>query len=216
MNVVKKIAGIAVNVLLWIIIIIVAFFAIVTFSRKGGGDVASIFGFTPMTVLTESMAPTFNADDLIVVKSDDKNAYEVGDIISFWTSIENQRVINTHRIVEVVGDSTLSQYITRGDANAKNDTFLVAPDDIIGKYAFSVPFLGKVLAVISSSTGFLIIIVLPLLALFIYQLYRLIMITVELKKQTVIDATKQAMAQIEKEKADDVGSSDTDDMSDTK
>ncbi|MEG2455136.1 MAG: signal peptidase I [Oscillospiraceae bacterium] len=191
----KKALHVAVNVLLWILIIIIAFFAIVTFSQKGNGQVASVFGFTPMTVLSDSMAPTFHKDDLIIIRKGDAASYQEGDIISFWTVINNQRSINTHRIASVYREGDMVQYTTRGDANVSNDSYLVATPDVIGKFVVSIPFVGKILSLLSSSIGFLVVVVLPLLAFFIYQLYRFIMLLVDIKRQTVMDATQAAMSQ---------------------
>ncbi|MEG2137214.1 MAG: signal peptidase I [Oscillospiraceae bacterium] len=196
----KKALQIVINVIMWILIIVIAFFAIVTFSQKGNGQVASVFGFTPMTVLSDSMAPTFHADDLIIVRKGNAENYKEGDIISFWTVINGQRSINTHRIASVYKDDLMVQYTTRGDANTANDSYLVIPADVIGEYQFSIPFLGKVLTLLSSSVGFLVIIVLPLLAFFIYQLYKFIVLLVEIKRQTVMDATRAALDDVEADK----------------
>lgn len=199
MQTAKKILHVLVNVILWILIVIIAFFAVVTFSQKGKGGVARIFGYTPMTVLSDSMAPTFHKDDLIIVKEGDPAAFEQGDIISFWTVIDGRRAINTHRIVEVFREGEMTQYITKGDANAVTDSYVVAPGEVIGGYVATIPLLGSVLALLSTSTGFLVIIVLPILAFFLYQLYRFILLLIELKRATVLEATREAMAQLRAE-----------------
>lgn len=201
MSAVKKGLHIAVNIVLWVLIIIIAFFAIVTFSRKGSGNVMRVFGYTPMTVLSDSMAPVFHKDDLILVHQGDPNSYKTGDIISFWTVIDNQRVINTHRIVSIYNEGGIVQYTTQGDANSVADQYLVTPADVIGSYVVSVPVLGSVLSFLSTGTGFLVVIVLPILAFFLYQLYRFILLLIDLKRQTVIEATKAAMEELEKERA---------------
>lgn len=199
MQTAKKILHVLVNVILWILIVIIAFFAVVTFSQKGKGGVARIFGYTPMTVLSDSMAPTFHKDDLIIVREGDPAAFEQGDIISFWTVIDGRRAINTHRIVEVFREGEMTQYITKGDANAVTDSYVVAPGEVIGGYVTTIPLLGSVLALLSTSTGFLVIIVLPILAFFLYQLYRFILLLIELKRATVLEATREAMAQLRAE-----------------
>ena len=205
MNGFKKALHIIINVILWVLIVIIAFFAVVTFSHKGNGSVAHIFGFTPMTVLSDSMAPTFHKDDLILVRQGDPADYQQGDVISFWTVINGQRVINTHRIAAVYADGGMVQYATKGDANQVNDEFLVVPADVIGEYVLSIPLLGRVLSLLSTSTGFLVVIVLPILAFFLYQLYRFILLLIDLKRQTVIEATRAAMEQIEREKKEREG-----------
>lgn len=200
MQTAKKVLHVLVNVILWLLIIIIAFFSVVTFSQKGKGGVAKLFGFTPMTVLSDSMAPTFHANDLIIVREGDTAGYHEGDIISFWTVIENQKAINTHRIVEVYQAENMTQYVTKGDANAITDAYVVASGDVIGGYVCTIPFLGRVLNLLSTSTGFLVVIVLPILAFFLYQLYRFILLLIEIKRQTVMEATKAAMAEMEQQR----------------
>lgn len=197
----KRVLHIIINVLLWILIVIIAFFAVVSFSRRGPGKTISVFGYTPMTVLSDSMAPTFHADDLIIVKAGDTNSYQEGDIISFWTIIDGKRSINTHRVVGVYREGNMVQYATRGDANSENDSYVVASTDIVGRFVASVPFLGKVLAFLSTSVGFFVVIILPILAFFLYQLYRLIVLLIEIKRQTVKEATRAAMEELEQERA---------------
>ena len=51
---------------------------------------------------------------------------------------------------------------------------------------------GTLMDFLSSSTGFLIIIVLPMLLFFIYQVYNLIMISIRLKKAIAVETAKEA------------------------
>ena len=196
----KRVLHIIINVLLWILIVIIAFFAVVSFSRRGPGKTISVFGYTPMTVLSDSMAPTFHTDDLIIVKEGNTQSYQEGDIISFWTIIDGKRSINTHRIMQIYQEGNMVQYVTRGDANSENDSYVVASSDVVGKFVASVPFLGKVLAFLSTGVGFFVVIILPILAFFLYQLYRLIVLLIEIKRQTVKEATKAAMEELERER----------------
>ena len=45
---------------------------------------------------------------------------------------------------------------------------------------------------LSSSTGFLIVIVLPMLAFFIYQIYHLVVVGINLKKAIALEAAQEA------------------------
>ena len=54
---------------------------------------------------------------------------------------------------------------------------------------------GKVMSFLSSSLGFLLVIVLPLLIFFIYQVYHLITVSIDLKKAIAVEtAREQAQA----------------------
>lgn len=62
------------------------------------------------------------------------------------------------------------------------DTHIISDGDIVGKYLFALPQMGKVMDFLSSSMGFLIVIVLPMLLFFIYQVYHLIVVGMNLKR----------------------------------
>ena len=192
MSTAKKVLSIAVRVLLWIIILLAALFAFTTLATRSNDKVANIAGYTPMTVLTDSMSPTFNSGDLIIIKKCDPDTLVVGDIVTFHTIIENEYALNTHRIVEIRNDNGAIRYVTKGDNNAIQDNHNIAGGDIVGKYTGRVPYLGHVMQFLSSSIGFLIVIVLPLLVFFIFQVYNLVMVSIKLKKAAAAEAAAEA------------------------
>ena len=192
MSTFKKILSIAIRVLLWIIILLAALFAFTTLATRDNNHVASLAGYTPMTVLTDSMSPTFNHGDLIIIKKCDPSTLEVGDIVTFHTIIENEYALNTHRIIEINGDAGMRTYVTKGDNNSIADQRSIAGGDIVGKYAGRLPYVGHVMQFLSSSVGFLIVIVLPLLVFFIYQVYHLVMVSIKLKKAVAAEAAIEA------------------------
>ena len=161
-------------------------------ATKDSQNVSSILGYTPMTVQSDSMSPTFEKGDLIFVKKCDTAKLEVGDIVCFHTLIENQYALNTHRIEKI--DETeggARSYTTRGDNNAAADQHIISDGDIVGKYVGHWAKVGKVMDFLSSSVGFLIVIVIPMLIFFIYQVYNLIMISVRLKKAMAVETAKE-------------------------
>ncbi len=192
MSTFKKVLSIVVRVLLWIIILLAALFAFTTLATRNNDNVANLAGFTPMTVLTDSMSPTFNRGDMIVIRKCDPNTLEVGDIVTFHTIIENEYALNTHRIISVTDNNGFRNYVTKGDNNAIQDQRSIAAGDIVGKYVGRVPYLGYVMNFLSSSVGFLIVIVLPLLIFFIYQVYHLVMVSIKLKKAVAAEAAIEA------------------------
>ena len=196
MKAAKKGITIIVSIVLWAIILLAALFAFTTLATRDEMNVSSLAGFTPMMVETDSMAPTFSAGDLILIKKTDPASLKEGDIITFHTIIENQYALNTHRIDSIVEQNGMRSYITKGDNNDIPDTHVIADGDIVGKYVGKVSGLGKVMKFLSSSVGFLVVIVLPLLLFFIYQIYNLIMVSINLKKAVAIEEAKEkAMAE---------------------
>lgn len=88
------------------------------------------FGVTILRVSSNSMVPKFKKGDFIVIKKQEK--YNVGDIITFEVIEENSKYYITHRIVE----KNENKFITKGDANNKNDNYKVYENAIKGKVIF--------------------------------------------------------------------------------
>ena len=193
MKVLKRIGTIVISVLLWVVILVAALYAFTTMASRDNQNVANLFGYTPLTVQSDSMAPTFSAGDLIFIHTCDPSTLKEGDIICFHTIIDNEYALNTHRIqsIETVGDAR--SYTTIGDNNnGIADLHVISDGDIVGKYVGHVTGLGKVMDFLSSSMGFLVVIVLPMLLFFVYQIYHLIMIS--LKRAMAVEAAKEEEA----------------------
>ena len=167
---------------MWIIILVAALYAFTTLATREDGSVSDIAGFTPLAVQSDSMAPTFNKGDLIVIQKCDTSKLEVGDIVTFHTIIDNEYALNTHRIAAIDEVNGMRSFTTKGDDNDVADTHIISDGDIVGKYVFALPQMGKVMDFLSSSMGFLIVIVLPMLLFFIYQVYHLIVVGMNLKR----------------------------------
>ncbi|MDO4487475.1 MAG: signal peptidase I [Eubacteriales bacterium] len=184
------------SVILWMIILLAALFTFTTLATKDTSKVANIAGYTPLTVETDSMLPTFASGDLIFIKKVDPSTLKEGDIITFHTIINNQYALNTHRIEKIESNGAARSYVTKGDNNAMADMHIIADGDIVGKYTGKLGGFGKVISFLSSSVGFLVVIVLPMLIFFIYQLYHLIMVSISLKKAAALEAAEEAAAAV--------------------
>ena len=210
MKALKRGATIFISILLWAVILLAALFAFTTLATKNSNQVASLAGFTPLSVVSDSMAPTFNAGDLIIIRKCDPATLNQGDIVTFHTIINNEFALNTHRIAEIQDQGGVRSYVTKGDNNAIADTHIISDGDIVGRYVGKLPGFGKIVDFLSGSMGFLLVIVLPLLVFFVYQVYHLITVSIELKKALAVesiqegssDALLQAKEEAEKAKAE--------------
>ena len=192
MKVLKKAGTVVVSVLLWMVILVAALYAFTTMATRDNQNVADLFGYTPMAVQSDSMAPTFEKGDLILIKKCDTSTLKEGDIICFHTIINNEYALNTHRIQSIVEQGGARSYTTLGDNNnGIADTHVISDGDIVGKYVGKVQKLGNVMDFLSGSTGFLLVIVLPMLLFFIYQIYHLIMISIRLKKAIAVETARE-------------------------
>ena len=192
MKAIKRVGTIIISVLLWLVILVAALYAFTTMATKDNQNVANLFGYTPLVVESNSMSPTFKKDDLIFVKKCDTSKLEEGDIICFHTIIDNEYALNTHRIQSIAESGEARSYTTVGDNNnGVADQHIISDGDIVGKYVGHISGAGKLMNFLSSSTGFLLVIVLPMLIFFIYQVYNLIMISIRLKKAVAVENARE-------------------------
>ena len=199
MKILKRAGTVVLSVILWAIILIAALYAFTTMATRDNQNVANIFGYTPLTVQSDSMVPTFAAGDLIFIKKCDPATLKEGDIICFHTIIDNEYALNTHRIKSIKSVGDARSYTTIGDNNnGITDQHVISDGDIVGKYVGHLTGFGKVMDFLSSSTGFLIVIILPMMLFFIYQIYHLITISIRLKRALAVENARAAeMARME-------------------
>lgn len=166
-----KVANVIVNVFLVLVLIFAFICTYTAFTTKKGSGVPNLFGNIFLSIQSDSMAPTFEKGDMIFDKEvKDPSTLQVGDVITFWTIIDGQRVLNTHRIVEIEGGDSFIYFYTKGDNNNLVDGLTVHESEVVGKYSSKIKGLGNVFDFLQTSKGFLIVIVLPVLAFFIYYL----------------------------------------------
>lgn len=180
----KKALKIIVTVLSWTILVFALIATIFAFTADRSTGVSSVFGFIPLTVESDSMAPTFTQGTLIIDREiDDVTELSEGDVITFWTLINGQKVKNTHRIVEVKQVNGNISFVTKGDNNDIKDSLDVYPADIIGKWeGVKFPGLGNVINFLRTQLGFCICVIIPLVLFFLFELYKLIVVIVEIKR----------------------------------
>lgn len=183
--------------LVWALILLSAFFIFFTLSSKDNNGVAKLWGKSPLVILSGSMKgagpDNFQQGDLVIIgEIADYSALKVGDIISFWDIIENRRVLNTHRIIEIVEDGSVIKYVTKGDANPLPDPEAKIAGDIVGVYQSKIPALGHVVSFFNSKWGFLICLVFPLFIFFVWRLIKLVMAAIDYRK--AVEQEKQSEA----------------------
>lgn len=175
MKTVKKILNLVVDILIILVLVISAFIAIMSLTQNDTG-VPNLFGYAPMSVQTDSMVPEFEPGDLIIAKvADDSTEYEVGDIVSFPIIVERQKLIDTHRIIDVVTESGQTFYVTKGDNKEGTDSDYQTDVSILAKYTGTkFAGVGNVLDFLRTQWGFFFAVVLPMIILFVYEAIRVI------------------------------------------
>ncbi len=177
-----SVASLMLNTFFVLLIILAGIITIVSLSTQDEG-VANVAGFIPYSIQSESMEDTIMKGDLIFTRVyDGETLLDQDEIISFFAMEQNQRIIKTHRILEVNDDGLMVSYTTQGDNNIIEDAEEVPPGDVISVYnGVRIPKVGYALDFFSSKYGFLFGIILPMFIFFIYQLYVFIELIVEMK-----------------------------------
>lgn len=168
----QKIASRIVNAVLVIAIALAAISTYVSYVTTSGNGVPSILGLQMLSIQTESMYPVLNPGDLIFdISVKDAKELRKGDIITYWTVINGERVLNTHTIYEIYENGESLLFATKGENNTVADPMTVHESKIVGKYTnFKIPGLGKAFDYLQTSTGFLVVVVIPVFIFFLYYL----------------------------------------------
>lgn len=127
-------------------------------------EMPKIFGYANVMVISGSMSPVLNVDDLVFIHQQD--SYNVNDVITY--RLETGSYV-THRIMEIKG----SEFITKGDANNTIDDWKVSSDQIKGKVVFSVPKIGVMVNWIRSVVGMLTLGLIALMIIFIPNIIKI-------------------------------------------
>ncbi len=167
----RKVLNTIINVVLIIAIVVAGVATYVSFVSSSGQGAPNIFGLRLLSIQTNSMADTLMPGDLVVSTGvKDPADLRPGDIITYWTVINGERVLNTHRIINIYDGGDYLIFETQGDNNTTVDPLTVHESEIIGKYSFHISGVGKVFDYLQTPTGFLIVVVVPVFIFFIYHL----------------------------------------------
>ena len=154
------------------------------------GKPPSLFGYTPMIVLSPSMDPLFTEGDMIIVQTVDPATVNEGDVITFFdpastsdyerdlriaedaetdSAAKKEEVLNKATIVEDPKKPGYEYVIYEPHTDSKDVE--LNEKNLIGTYSYTrVPFVGKVSMFMQTTPGWIICIAVPLVALLAYEL----------------------------------------------
>jgi len=95
------------------------------------------FRYYAIAVASQSMSPTLELGDLVILDQKQKNLKE-DDIIAY----KRKDKIIIHRINKIASINNVNYYYTKGDNNEHMDDIVIEPEMIIGKVKFKVPYVG--------------------------------------------------------------------------
>ena len=142
-------------------------------SYQDAEKLPTVFGISPVIVMSGSMYPTFEAGDMIILQKVDPNTVEEGDVICFFVD-NDKNTATTHRVVDIqTGEDGGPIFVTRGDANNTEDRIAITADMVQGRYTgVVIAGLGNVAVFLQSPMGMVLCIVLPLALIFLWDAIR--------------------------------------------
>ncbi|GHU36805.1 hypothetical protein FACS1894193_11490 [Bacilli bacterium] len=143
---IRKIISVVVATLLGLILIGNVYGLV---QRKSGQTAFPMFlGVGKAIVVSGSMAPAIQVNDIVIVHQVPQATYKKGDIVTY----KSPSYPVTHRIQSIDGDTV----ITKGDANDGADQ-PIKTSDIYGKVAFVIPKIGYLLRWLQEPLGLVVL-----------------------------------------------------------
>ena len=144
-----------------------------------------ICGIYMFNIISESMEPTLEIDDVVIVKKCSTKDLKVGDIITF--NHEGRTI--SHRILKITNEEEI-KITTKGDNNDVPDKDEVTASEIYGKVLFRIRKIGKIVHYIQNVRGFINI------AIFILIVYVLVSLREKQKNNRKIKRKKYEIKKI--------------------
>jgi signal peptidase len=129
--------------------------------------IPAIVGATPLTVLTQSMIPTYPPGTLVIVRPTATQDIRIGDAMTYQIESGRPEVV-THRVIAIERTTNGSTtFTTQGDNNSAPDPKPVTTAQVKGTVWYAVPYIGYVNSTIGGADkGWLIPVI--AVALFLY------------------------------------------------
>ncbi len=124
-------------------------------------------------VMGNSMAPTINSNDGVIIKPLDGGKAEPGMVVVFPDPLHESQYI-VHRIIDIKTLGEETYVVTKGDNNPEADPFLTLVEELEGEVILRIPDAGVYLDFIYTRYGYFTTVILPVavLALYVFAKWR--------------------------------------------
>lgn len=147
-------------------------------NKYGYTDFFDKYTFVTISENSQRFLPSHDAGDLLIIKNQ-QFSIDKGDVIYYYATINDEYVVRSGAVADVTGDEVSALYVL-----ADEDKTSVSNSRVIGKKVSVHPGKGTILEVLESRVGFLFLVLLPILLVFVYQVYQLVIVA---KYETVED-----------------------------
>lgn len=155
-----------VEVIIIIYVVLVTMFVLC--KNKYGYTQFGDYSFSNIDLIAEKNVKDTKKGDLLVVKN--SNDIHKGDLIYYYAVLNDNYIVRS----AVVSDVKEDDYSALYTVSLSNTTINVASSRVLGKYSIVYNNLGSILSVLESRVGFLLLVLLPIMVVFIYQVYEFI------------------------------------------
>ena len=155
-----------VEVLIIIYVVLVTMFVLC--KNKYGYTQFGDYSFANIDLIAEKNVKDTKKGDLLVVKN--SNDIHKGDLIYYYAVLNDNYIVRSAVVADVKEDDYSALYTV----SLSNTTINVASSRVLGKYSTVYNNLGSILSVFESRVGFILLVLLPIMVVFIYQVYEFI------------------------------------------
>ena len=168
-----------------IIIYVILITSFILCKNKYGYTQFGDYTLSNVTLLDERNIQNTKKGDLLIIKN--SNDIKVGDLMYYYAAYNDTYIIKSD-VVRNVEEDDYSALYTVGN---EEDPDTIAGARVLGKYANTYHSIGGVISVIESRLGFLFLVLLPIMVVFIYQVYEFVIILRYEKTEEIEDNSKE-------------------------
>ena len=178
-----------VEVLIIIYVVLVTMFVLC--KNKYGYTQFGDYSFANIDLIAEKNVKDTKKGDLLVVKN--SNDIHKGDLIYYYAVLNDKYIVRSAVVTDVKEDDYSALYTV----SLSNTTINVASSRVLGKYSTVYNNLGSILSVLESRVGFILLVLLPIMVVFIYQVYEfIIMLKYDVTLVNEVNNSKKRKQQI--------------------
>ncbi len=167
----NKIINLSMVIIKVIFFVLLVVFIISVVLQRFSDNKISFFNYRMFTVISGSMKPKYDIGDVLISKAVEPSSLKVGDTISYLGdkgSFANKVI--THQVVGIeIADNGEYFFHTKGLANLVQDPF-ISEKQIYGKVIFKAFLLSVVYRIVSTSIGFYLFIIIPLIFIIVSEI----------------------------------------------
>lgn len=167
LNILKKVLSIAAKILYDILIFFCVILIVVVVWQRITDSNRSIYGYRLFRIISGSMVPEYNIDEVVICKEIDVNTLEIGDIIVYRGKVgELNNKLVMHEIININKNGEELTFHVKGIQNLLGDPNVTA-NQILGKVIFKSSILTYVYSLATNVYSSFIIIMVLVINVFI-------------------------------------------------